>query len=108
MLGHRDAGDGRAALASTGELGADPGGGPVEARVHVVGRRRGLPGELRELLDGDAAREVARVVAAHAVRHEEDRWVGQEGVLVDLADEATVGRRTPRRAHATPLSWERS
>ena len=48
-------------------------------------------GEPAELLDHDPARDVAAVVAAHAVGDHEDRGVGQEGVLVDLAHEADVG-----------------
>lgn len=89
--GDRDPRDRRAALTPAGELAADARGGPREARVDVVGGRGALAGELRELLNGDPAGEVARVVTAHAVGDEEDRRVREKCVLVDLADEPAVG-----------------
>ena len=52
---------------------ADPVGGTHEAVLDVLRTGRGTPGEHRELLDGDAAGQVARGVPAHAVRDEEDR-----------------------------------
>ena len=48
-------------------------------------------GEPAELLDDDPARDVAAVVAAHAVGDDEDRRGDEEGVLVDLAHPADVG-----------------
>ena len=107
VLGDGDARDGGAALASARELVADPRRGPDEARVHVVGAGGGLPGQLGELLDGDPARQVTGVVTAHAVGHQEHGRVGQERVLVDVAHEATIGRRTPRRSHLRPPSSPR-
>ena len=81
-------------------------------------------GEPAELLDHDPARDVAAVVAAHPVGDHEDRRVGEEGVLVDLAHQADVGRRRrsaarshpgrfigrgpgPRRCWDRPLAWGR-
>ena len=52
-----------------------------------------VPGQPGELLDHDRARDVAARVAAHPVGDHEDRRLGEVRVLVDLADQADVGRR---------------
>jgi hypothetical protein len=101
VLRNRNARDRRAACPALERL-MDPRGGALEARVHVVGRRGGPAGELRELLDSETARDVAGVVTAHPVRDEEHRWVGEQGVLVHGADETSVRCRSPRRPHSSP------
>ncbi len=72
---------------------------PVAAHPQRGGDGLGTPpgvvadlGEPAELLDHDRARDVAALVAAHAVGDDEDRRRGEEGVLVDLAHQTDVGR----------------
>ena len=64
-------------------------------------------GELGDGLGGDAARDLARGVASHAVGDDVDGARRERGVLVVLADPSHVGRQTSRdhrkaAAHASP------
>ena len=73
----------------------DPALARLERRGDGVGAAAGvvaLVGQPAELLDHDPAGDVAAVVAAHAVGDHEDGRRGEEGVLVDLADQPDVGR----------------
>ena len=63
------------------------GGDRLGAAAGVVA----VVGQAAELLDHDRAGDVAAVVPAHAVGHHEDGRRGEEGVLVDLADQPDVG-----------------
>ena len=62
---------------------------------------RSLPGKVHKSIDGDPAGHVAGRVAAHAVSHDEERWFGQEGILVDGPQAAAISHGPPSAdAHA--------
>ena len=89
----RQGGAGAGALAR-GELGHAT-TGPIHREVQVLDREARLSCVARELLHHGRAGDLACAMPAHAIRDEEQRRHGEEGVLVELAPQSGVARRAP-------------
>src|SRR5699024_7258349 len=60
-------------------------------------------GELGERAHHTVRSKGTVVMPAHTVRHYENRWTGQHGVLIDRTAATVVADCTPERLHPMPL-----